>query len=192
MTKPVDKKNVLMGVAWAFWACVMALLISTAEWPPGAFAEDGAGAYTARNAVAEGYHSNKEIAAIGTAVDGSDTLTGLEDPESKFGSARIFRLKDTSSQSDGTKPNLKIQLKFDTGGANATVWVVYYYSPSTGTYHVIALKQPLGGTITATAAQEGALFLAPVAVADTYGATHCVVFATAVSAGTAATWLGSY
>lgn len=188
------KKNVAICAVWSLWALILGLAFwSFPGYPPKAYAEDGAGAYTKTNAIAEGYHANKET-AVYTTLDGTDTVTGLEDPVTKFSAARIFRLYDPNSKSDGVVVNLKIQLKFSTGGANATIWVAYYYvDPDVpATYHLIAIKQPLGGTITATAAKEGALFLAPVSVTDTYGATHCVVFSDSVSAGTAALWLGSY
>ncbi len=139
------------------------------------------------------YNVSKETALFVT-LDGTDTLTGLDDPVVKFTAARIFRMSNPASSSVSTRQNLKVQLKFSVGAATANVWLAWYYvDPAVpATFHLVGLSQPLGGVMSATAAQDGALFLSLVEVEDTYGANHVVIFSDSVSAGTAQAWLGSY
>lgn len=192
----MKKTKTLLSAAWILgglaimWGCYVSFPATAADG-------QGANERGGVSANVDSYNANSETAVFDTLL-GTDTVTGLELPVSKFTQARIFRLNNPLSQSVGTKSNLKIQLKFSVGGASATVWVVYYYvtpgaDPSLdASYTLVALSQPLGGTLTATAAQDGARFLSLASVEDSFAATHCVVFSDSITSGDAEAWLGSY
>lgn len=159
-------------------------------------AGDGQGAYTAKNAVSEGYIADIQTGSFCVGLDGSDDLTGLEAPWTKMaGMGRIFRLHDPNSSSAGTKLVLSLTAKFSNAAATADVWVAYYYNggdeADDSDYELIALDRPLGGKLTATAAVDDGRYVALTSTLDGYGATHAVVLVTAVSAGTVDLNVGS-
>jgi len=163
------------------------------SWPARqkAAAADGEGAFTVKQGHFESYPLDRQAAAYRTGCDGTDVVTGL----GTISSVATYSLAGPTRE--GARQSLALSCRFSTAGANATVWVAYYYYNGTS-YKLLHVDQPFSGgsvtTIAATAAVDDSAsrYIANTYVFDSYGATHALVLITAVSAGTVDLWVGSY
>lgn len=175
---------------WGPFALLLVLLVYVAV---DVRAADGEGAYTLKNGQAESYWPDKQTAAAYGLLDGSGSVADVSTDTDTY----LVELRDPNSRSEGVRQNVPVSFRFSNSGATATVWMVFYYYDGED-YHVLGVDQPLsGGTVTtldATAARDasGGDYIAHTYVFDSYGATHCALICTAMSAGTGSAWVGSY
>lgn len=171
-------------------ALIGCLLVSFAVW-----AADNEGAYTLIKGQSESYWRDNQTALQYSALDGTDTITNV-DVASDAGLMRL--LDDTSSNSTslvangrGVRQNVPISARFTNAAATCDIYVVYYNKIDDTTFFTLGVEGPI--TLTAGLAQDGTgAYIAPSDVRDSYGATHCAVLCTDVSAGTVSLAVGSY